>query len=157
MYAKPQAEHEWLHQVLGDWIIEHECTMPDGTVNRTTGKMHCRSLGGMWLICESSGHAEESGEWSSIMTVGFDPAKGEFVGTFIGSMMGNIWPYRGQLDESGKRLPLLSEGPKFTGDGIGQYRDTIEIVDKDNWNFLSELQDDDGRWVQFMTGKHTRA
>ena len=32
-----------------------------------------------------------------------------------------------------------------------------EIIDEDNWLFTSELQDDDGKWMQFMTGKHTRA
>jgi hypothetical protein len=157
MFAKPQSEHHWLDQLIGNWDFEHQCTMPDGSESRTPGKMTCRSLGGMWLIGESSGGSSESDRWSSIMTLGFDPAQNQYVGTFVGSMMANLWPYRGVLDASGKRLPLASEGPKFDGSGIGKYRDTVEIVDADTWLLLSEILADDGQWVKFMVGKHVRS
>ncbi len=157
MFAKPQTEHEWLEQLVGDWSLEHSCQMPDGGRSTTTGKMICRSLGGMWLICESSGESPGGGSWSSIMTLGFDPAQNQYVGTFIGSMMAYIWPYHGVLDSSGKRLPLLSQGPKFDGSGIGQFRDTIEIIDAHTWLFMSELESEDGSFMQFMSGKHTRS
>ncbi len=157
MFAKPQAEHQWLEQLIGDWKFEHDCQMPDGTTSKTPGSMSCRSLGGLWVICESNGESAEGESWSSIMTLGFDSKQNQYVGTFVGSMMANIWPYQGVVDASGKRLPLDSEGPKFGGSGRCKYRDTIEIIDKDNWLFISELQDDDGQWVRFMTGKHIRA
>lgn len=157
MFAKPEAQHHWLDPLVGNWSFEHDCTMPDGSTNKTPGKMVCRSLGGLWVVCESTGSSDEGGEWSSIMTVGYDPARGRYVGTFIGSMMTNIWHYEGLVDESGKRLPLDCEGPKFDGSGTCQYRDTIEIVDNDTWLLTSELQTDDGTWVKFMTGTHTRA
>ncbi len=156
MFAKPQSEHQWLEQLIGTWDIQHCCTMPDGTQSKTTGSMVCRSLGGMWLIAESSGEAADAGPWANLMTIGFDIEKKQFVGTFIGSMMSNIWPYHGVLDETGRRLPLYSEGPKFDGSGIGQYRDTIDIIDPDNWLFGSEILSDDGQWVKFMEGSHHR-
>jgi len=156
MFAVPQQEHQWLDQLVGLWRLEHDCQMPDGNRSTTHGTMTCRSLGGMWLICESSGSSPKGGAWSSIMTLGFDPAQNQYVGTFVGSMMANIWPYRGIVDASGRRLPLESEGPKFDGSGIGRYRDTIEIVDADTWLFTSEFQSDDGKWQQFLSGKHTR-
>lgn len=155
MFAKPQAEHQWLEKLIGDWTFEHECTMPDGTINSAPGRMTCRSLGGMWLICESTGDSNGS-HWSSVMTIGFDPTQNQYVGTFIGSMMSNIWPYHGVLDPTGTRLPLESLGPKFSGTGTCSYRDTIEIIDNDTWLFTSEFQDDDGNWAHFMSGKHTR-
>ncbi len=157
MFAKPQSEHQWLHQLIGDWDFQHHCQMPDGTVSETPGKMSCRSLGGMWLLCESNGIADDGAPWSSLMTLGFDPAQDRYVGTFIGSMMANIWHYRGVVDATGKRLPLDSEGPKFDGSGTGRYRDTIEIVDADSWLFTSEMLTDDGQWVKFLDGKHVRA
>lgn len=157
MFAKPQSEHHWLDQLIGEWDFEHRCQMPDGTASTAPGRMTCRSLGGLWLIAESSGESEEGGGWSSVMTLGFDPAQNRYVGTFVGSMMTHIWPYRGSLDASGKRLPLWSEGPKFDGSGIGEYRDTIEIIDADTWHFSSELLADDGQWVKFMDGRHVRA
>lgn len=156
MFSKPQSEHQWLDQLVGNWSFEHACQMPDGSQASTPGKMDCRSLGGMWLICESSGLSDDGTSWSSIMTLGFDPAKNRYVGTFIGSMMAHIWPYQGVVDSTGKRLPLESEGPKFGGEGTCKYRDTIEIIDQDNWLFTSEMHTDDGQWVQFMTGKHWR-
>lgn len=155
MFASPQAEHQWLDQLLGNWSFDHECDMPDGLKNKTQGTMTCRSLGGLWLICESTGDSSED-PWSSIMTLGFDPAQQCFVGTFIGSMMSNIWPYHGVLDPARKRLPLESKGPKFDGEGVGRYRDTIEIIDKNEWLFTSELENDHGDWVQFLLGRHCR-
>jgi hypothetical protein len=156
MFAKPQSEHQWLDQLIGEWHFEHRCTMPDGTESATSGKMTCRSLGGMWLIGESSGNTDGPDAWTSIMTVGFDPAKNQYVGTFIGSMMSNIWPYHGVLDEAGQKLALYSEGPKFDGSGIGKYRDTIEIMDANTWLFISEMQADDDQWIQILDGKHVR-
>lgn len=156
MFAKPQSEHKWLEKFIGDWKFEHSCQMPDGSKSTTCGAMTCRSLGGLWLICESDGQSPDGSAWSSIMTVGFDPTQNQYVGTFIGSMMANIWPYYGTLDATGKRLPLYSEGLKFDGSGIGKYRDAIEIVDVDTWLFTSEFQSDDGKWVQLLNGKHTR-
>lgn len=152
MFAKPQSEHRWLEQLAGQWKFEHDCQVPDGSKSTTEGTMACRLLGGLWLICESSGESPGNGAWSSIMTLGFDPNLNQYVGTFIGSMMANIWPYHGKLDSTGKRLPLNSEGPKFDGSGIGKYRDTIEIIDTENWLFTSELQTDGGKWLQFLSG-----
>lgn len=156
MFAKPQQQHQWLNQLVGQWKFEHDCSMPDGSKSTAEGQMTCRSLGGMWLICESSGDSPD-GAWSSIMTLGFDFAQDQYVGTFVGSMMANIWSYHGILDASGKRLPLNTEGPKFDGSGTCRYRDSIEIVDAETWLLISEQESDDGQWIQFMTAKHTRS
>ena len=155
MFAKPQPEHQWLDQLVGEWKFEHDCKMQDGSRATAQGVMTCRSLGGLWLICESTGDSPD-GAWSSIMTLGFDPAQNQYVGTFVASMMANIWPYHGVPDATGKMLPLNSEGPRFDGKGIGKYRDTIEIIDSNTWLFRSELESDDGNWLQFMIATNTR-
>ena len=156
MFARPQAEHKWLDQLIGDWSFEHNCNMPDGNTSTTQGNMTCRSLGGMWLICESNGESPVGQTWSSIMTVGFDTVLNQYVGTFVGSMMSNIWKYQGLVDETSKRLPMACEGPKFDGSGTCQYRDTIEIIDSDSWLLTSEMQTDDGQWIKFLVATHRR-
>lgn len=157
MFTKPQKEHQWLDQFIGHWVVQHECQMPDGKISKTDGTMVCRSLSGMWLICESSGASAEGDSWSSIMTLGFDLKKERYVGTFIGSMMANLWLYEGSLDSTGKKLPLETKGPAFVGNGTCNYRDTIEIVDAGLWLFTSEFQGEAGEWTKFMDGKHIRS
>jgi Protein of unknown function (DUF1579) len=37
MFAEPQAEHQWLQQLAGDWTTEAECAMgPDQPPTKTT-------------------------------------------------------------------------------------------------------------------------
>lgn len=156
MFSQSQKEHRWLAPLVGQWEFEHDCKMPGGENAKSGGTMVCRMLGELWLICESIGRAPDGKSWSSIMTIGFDPSKRIYVGTFIGSMMANIWHYVGVLETDGVTLPLESEGPKFDGSGIGKYRDTIKLIDENTWLFTSDFQSSDGAWSQFMNGVHRR-
>lgn len=151
MFDQPSEKHQWLARLAGEWINESECSMgPDQEPQKSTAKMNCRMVGGLWLILESVGDMPEGGEFRSIMTVGYDPKKGKYVGTFLASMMAYLWPYEGDLDSDGKKLPLNSVGPKFDGTGTTEYRDTIEIVNDDEWLFYGEVKGDDGQWSRLM-------
>ena len=59
MFARPQTEHKWLDQLIGEWSFEHVSNLPDGGMNKAPGTMTCRTLGGLWLICESIGQSRE--------------------------------------------------------------------------------------------------
>jgi hypothetical protein len=156
MFAQPREEHGWLEQLVGNWTFEHQCQMPDGSSTSTSGKMNCRFLGKLWLICESSGQSASDDQWSSIMSLGFDSNKQRFVGTFLGSMMDFLWIYEGSLDAARKRLSLESDGPAFDGSGTCKYCDSIEIISPDEWLFESAMKTPEGTWVKFMTGRHIR-
>jgi len=70
---------------------------------------------------------------TTLMTLGYDPAKGRFVGTWIGSMMTHLWVYDGELDPAGRVLTLNSEGPSMTGDGsFAKYQDIVEFMSDDH-------------------------
>lgn len=155
MFSKPGEEHQWLSQLLGEWTFRHDCETSEGQKSETTGVMTCRSLDGMWLLCESAGESPD-GPWTSIMTLGFDPTKGCYVGTFVGSMMSNLWLYDGKVDEDGKRLILNTQGPSFDGTTLCDYVDTIEIVDATTWWLRSAMKNEQGELVTFMNGEHTR-
>lgn len=157
MFSKPQSQHQWFDDLIGEWEFTHECIMgPDSPPTKAAGKLTARSLGGLWVILEGCGDSSDSGAWSSIMTLGFDTIKNRYVGTFIGSMMSNLWVYDGTMSDCGKELRLEVEGPAFDGSGMAKYRDIVEIVDRDHWNLKSQILVDDKHWQQFMMGEHRR-
>jgi hypothetical protein len=154
----PQKEHEWLHRLVGEWTVEGECNMgPDQPPFKNKGRESVRSFGGLWTIGEGTGEAPEGGGCDSVMTLGFDPASGRFVGTFIASVGTHLWTYSGSLDVAGKVLTLDAEGPSFTGDGtMAKYQDIIEFVTDDHRTLSSQLLLPDGRWQPFMKADYRR-
>lgn len=158
MFAKPQKEHDWLQQLVGEWTAEMDCAMgPDQPRQKSRGSERVRSLGGLWTIGEGTGEMPDGGVGHTLMTLGFDPVKGRFVGTFVGSMMTHLWPYEGSLDESGTVLTLESEGPSMAGDGtIVPYRDIITMVSPDHRVLSSHVPDGNGGWAEFMTAHYRR-
>lgn len=157
MHTEPRTEHRWLEKLLGEWTVETECIMgPDQPPATSRGVEVVRSLGGLWVLAEGEGGMPDGGSMKSIMTLGFDPRSGRFVGTFVASMMAHLWVYDGALDESGRILALDAEGPDFTDQKTAKYRDCIEFVDDDHRILTSRVLGDDGTWVQFMTAHYRR-
>lgn len=152
MNAKPQAEHEWLMQFVGEWACDSECPgAPGMPPTKMTGTESVRSLGGLWMVSEATFAGTESGSWNSIMTLGYDPQSKAFVGSFIASMMTHLWPYRGTLNADKTVLTLDSEGPSFAGDGTMQkYQDIVTVVSKNHRTLTSQVRGPDGKWTQFM-------
>lgn len=154
----PTPRHGWLHRLLGEWRYETECTGPDGVVMRASGTERVRSLGGQWVIAEAEGGMPGlPGPARWILTMGFDAVSGRFKGSWVGSMMPQMWIYDGALDEESRILTLGSEGPSFTGEGSSRYRDIVELIDDDTRLFASEVQGEDGAWTRFMKGTYRRA
>lgn len=155
---EPTAEHQWLLQLVGDWDFECECVMgPDQPPSKSTGNQTTRSLGSLWILGEMESPDPNGQPARSLMTLGYDPAKCRFVGSFVASCMTHLWPYDGQLDANRKVLVLDSEGPGFAGDGtMAKYQDMIEIVDNDHYLLSSQVQNPDGSWTRFMSGRYTR-
>lgn len=157
MQVEVRAEHRWLEQMVGEWTFEIDAPAePGADPMRDTGRESVRSLGGVWVIAEGrSGGGDDS--HLTIMTLGFDPGKGRCVGTFMGSMMTNLWLYEGELDPSSSRLVLSTRGPSASGDGTtADYRDTIEFISPDHRVLTSSYQGADGEWHLFMTAHYRR-
>jgi hypothetical protein len=157
MFDKPTKEHQFFDDMIGEWTFEHSCdTTAEQSSSSTTGKAIAKSYGGLWLIMECEGNSEPMGRWFSQFTLGYDPQNRRYHGTFVASMMSHLWLYQGQVDSSGKRLVLDVRGPQMAGDGMANYQDIFEIVDRDYWILRSQIQGDDGNWSQFMEGHHRR-
>ncbi|HQR56018.1 MAG TPA: DUF1579 domain-containing protein [Burkholderiaceae bacterium] len=163
MKAEITPQHTWLHQLVGEWQFEGESVGADGQPTmKMSGTESVRKLGDAWVQCDGRSQVpDEMGGGLSLMqfTLGYDPAKGHFVGTFIGSMMTHLWIYhRGELDADGRTLALYAEGPAFDRPAgtMAQYRDSIQIVGPDERLLLSHLQGPDGQWIPFMTSRYRR-
>jgi Protein of unknown function (DUF1579) len=158
MNVEPQKEHQWLQRLVGEWTYETEAIMEPGKPpEKCAGTESVRSLGGVWVLCEGQGKMPGGGTATMIMTLGYDPVKRRYVGTFIGSMMTNLWVYEGELDAASKVLTLDTEGPSFTAEGkMAKYKDVIEIKSDNQRVLTSNFLGDDGEWHRFMTANYRR-
>lgn len=158
MKAEPTKEHQWLNKLVGEWTSECEAPMgPDKPPETFRGTDSVRSLGGVWFVCEGRGPMPDGGTATTLMSLGYDPQRKRYIGTFIGSMMTHLWVYDGQLDESGKKLTLDTEGPDFVTEGkTVKYKDTIEFKSDDHRTLTSHSLGADGTWQQFMTADYYR-
>ncbi|WP_008316456.1 DUF1579 domain-containing protein [Leptolyngbya sp. PCC 6406] len=154
---QPQKEHQWLQQLVGEWTYEVEAVAEsDQSLETSTGIERVKSLDGLWVVAEGQG--EMCGSMATtLMTLGYNPQKQRYVGTWLGSMMSHLWVYDGELDAAERVLTLHSEGPAMAGEGkMSQYKDVIEFKSDDHRVLTSFNLGDDGQWHQFMTANYHR-
>jgi hypothetical protein len=158
MKAEPQKEHQWLQQLVGEWTYEAEATMEPGQPpSKLEGSESVRSLGGVWILAEGQGEMPGCGAATTVLTLGYDPQKQRYVGTWIGSMMTHLWVYDGTLDAAGRVLTLNAEGPHMAAEGkLAQYKDVIEFKSEDHRVLTSHMLGEDGEWHGFMTAHYRR-
>lgn len=157
MHAEPGTEHRWLQQLVGDWTFEAAANMgPDQPPSKAQGSETVRSLGGLWVVAERAGEMPGGGAMSSMMTLGYDPQRQRFVGTFVASMMTHLWVYEGSLDAAGTVLTLDTEGPDFAGGGTAKYQDIITIESEDRRTLTSRMLGEDSQWREVMRADYRR-
>jgi hypothetical protein len=158
MKTEPQQEHQWLQKLVGEWTYEADAPLEPGQpASKCEGSEHVRSLGGLWIVAEGQGEMPGGGAATTVLTLGYDPQKQRYVGTWIGSMMTHLWTYDGALDATGKVLTLNTEGPDMAAEGkVARYKDVIEFKSDDHRVMTSHTLGDDGEWHGFMTAHYRR-
>ncbi|WP_349435854.1 DUF1579 domain-containing protein [Pararhizobium sp. A13] len=158
MKAEILEEHRWLEQLTGRWRVSFD--MPAATGEQASEGAwieETRSLGDAWIISETTGIMPDGSKATNIMTLGYDPAKKRYVGSFASSMMTYLWVYEGTLDETGTVLTLDCEGPDFENTGrTARYQDIVAIKDENTRNFSSRMQNADGIWQPVMSSDYKR-
>jgi len=148
---KPEKEHAFLEQFVGEWEGSGEMTPAPGAP-AITCKMSdkVRLLGGFWMV--SDGKGEMAGmKMENVLTLGYDPVKKQYIGQWVDSMMPHQWNYVGEVDGSGKKITLHTEGPNPEKPGkLFKFRETFEFADKDRRIFTSSMQQEDGAWKQIV-------
>lgn len=153
MQTEPQKEHQWLQQLVGEWMSEAECTMESGQpLVKTVGSESVRLVGGLWMLAEGRGDMPGGGPATWMMTLGYDVQKKKYLGTWIGSMMSHLWIYDGEMDASGRILTLSADGPGK----MAKYQDVIEIKGDDYRTLTSRVLQEDRTWRHLMTAHYRR-
>jgi len=152
----PQAEHDWLSRMVGHWTFTTECVMgPDQPPMTGEGTDTTTSLGGLWTVSEWTQPGPDGKPMSSRMTLGYDPARGKYVGSFVASCMTYHWVYEGVRE--GDVLTLDAEGPSFTDPTAkALYQDIWELTADGRRLLRSQVRNADGSWTQFMKAEYRR-
>lgn len=154
---KPQKEHEWLHNLVGEWKTRSTVNMgPEEAPMECEGTEKGAMFGGFWVVVK--GESETMGTTvETQLTLGYDPAKGKYVGTWIDTVNNYLWNYTGTLDENGKTLTLLTEGQcPMTPGKTRQFKEVITLWGDNEKIFTSFMQMDDGTWQEIVTSKATK-
>ncbi|HOF42172.1 MAG TPA: DUF1579 domain-containing protein [Candidatus Hydrogenedentes bacterium] len=156
---KPTAEHEWLKQLVGEWETEATITMGPGAEPIThTGTETVEAIGGFWVMGRNEGICTLDGSpFTGIMTLGYDPAKEKYVGTWVDSMNSHLWTYEGTVDAAGKTLTLETEGMSPANpEETCKFRDVMELKGRDERVFTSSFEGPDGEWMKMVAIKSRR-
>lgn len=147
---KPTREHEWLRKFVGEWEAEVEMTMDPGQPPmKSKGSNRDRMLGGFWMISEG-GNPEMA--YNFLLTLGYDPQKKKYIGTWADSMTSYLWHYEGTVNAAGNILTLETKGPApMAPDKLSTFQEVTEFKSDDLRVFTSSLLGDDGKWKTFMT------
>lgn len=152
----PVKEHEWLKQFVGEWDVKSEMTMEGAPPMKCEGTETARQIGGFWVVGEMDSVVVGQ-PMKALLTVGYDPEKKKYVGTWVDSMTHHLWKYEGTVDETGKILTLEAEGPNMMEPGkTAKFRDAFEFKSKDHKVLTSSMQGPDGKWIAFGTTNYTR-
>lgn len=154
---QPTTQHEWLKKFVGEWTVRSEIHMaPDQEPMVATGTESARMLGGFWVVGEGRGEmagADLKSEW--IISFGYDPQQGEYVGRWIDSMTPAKWDYRGKVSEDGKTMTLSTSGFCPMEGKDCEFRTTVAFK-SDDVRVITDEKKTDAGWVTAVVSTYTR-
>lgn len=158
MGTKPAPQHQWLQQLVGNWNVESEMYMPDGSTMKSQGTEKAYTLEGLWVIGEGKAHMPDGAPMEYRVGLGYDVSFKGYRGFMVMSVSSHLWKYEGTLSADGKTMTLDCVGPDMQVDGkTANYRDVIHIVDADHRTLTSSGQDANGEWQTYMRATYSRA
>src|SRR5262245_49530769 len=106
MKAEPTREHKLLvEKFVGNWKYETDHVMEPGQPPvKMTGSESIRALGGIWIHGQGTSTMPDGSPAETQITLGYDPTKKRFVGTWLGTMMAHLWVYDGELSADERTL-----------------------------------------------------
>jgi hypothetical protein len=136
----PGPEHAMLKKDVGTWDATVEMFMAPGAPPAVSkGTETVTMMGGFWQLTEF--RSEMMGEpFEGRGTMGYDPAKKKFVGTWVDTMAPAHYTVEGTYDAATKTLTGWMDGPDQTG-VVTKTKETTEWKDADTRVFTMYAPD----------------
>ncbi len=154
---EPARDHQWLKQLVGEWDVQFKMYIqPDQPPSEAAGTDSVRAIGDHWVIAETKS-TMMGAPFSGMLSLGYDPQKKNFNATWIDSMGGYLWVYKGTLNDVGDTLTLETEGPSMQNlNETARYNEVITITGKDTRTFSSSIEVEDGQWMTILEAEYRR-
>lgn len=147
---EPVQQHQWLERFVGEWECEGECYMDPAKPEKITGSEKTYRLGKFWVVTKGKGTMGDK-EMEHVLTLGYDPRKAKFVGTWVDSMTDSLWVYEGTVSADGNTLTLTSEGYCPIQKKVINVKEIIEFKSEDERVFTSMVKGEDGNWTKAIS------
>lgn len=156
MFTEPNEHHTWLRRMVGNWEYKHTCGQgPEGEPVMTSGTEAISAFSDLWIVGDGEGEIPGVGRMHMRITLGYDPNRGRYIGSWIGSPMGSQFVYEGTRE--GDVLTLDTTGPSFADPRkTARYQDIIELHGDDRRVLRSRCLGENGSWTEFMQGEYRR-
>ena len=151
---EPTKEHQWLSQLAGEWVSECEALVPGQESIKAKATENARIIGGFWLVGESDGEMMGT-PVKTILTLGYDPRRGKFVGSWIGSCTTRTTPTRARSTKRAKHSRSKLAADPMNPAEIANFREVLEVQDPTHKIFTSYIEVD-GKWQKIVTVTSTR-
>lgn len=151
----PQPEHELLKQFSGDWQFERYSPSGDDVEGEVVGQgnLSAEMVGNFFVVGRWSGEVYGS-EYTAVMSLGYDIERGEYIGSWIDSIISYRWQLAGTVDEETDELVLSTSGPGPAG-GTAEFRERYVFDSPDAITIVGEMRRDD-EWVNIVNTELTR-
>ena len=152
---QPTAEHKLIQTYVGKWKVAAKFYMdPSQPPMETQSKEVVEAVGPFWTV--SKYETDFMGEpFVGRATLGYEPHSGEYVSTWVDSMMPTLRVLRGK-----KKGDTLSMSGKFFScmtNSVIEHRTTDKFISKDEHVFEMFAVMPDGNVVKMMTTHYKRA
>ncbi len=151
--AKPTKEHARLAATTGVWDAEIIMSSPDGKT-ASTGVETVKMVGELWTI--SSFEYEFMGvPTQGHGTMGYDPSKGKYVGTWIESTNPHMSTMEGEYDEEKKAVVYQMKSNDAGGNEM-EFRVITATQDETHRTFELHAKIDEDQFVKVLEMNYTK-
>ncbi len=156
MMPKPGPEHALLASLSGHWDAKTTVRFPGAPEMVTKGTETVSMLGGFWQISDFEG--EMMGQkFSGRGTLGYDPNKKKYVGTWCDTMSPALTYFEGTMDAAKKTLTTHSSMADFMDPTKTVKMRMVTEIKSENARVFRMFEDrGDGHEVEGMTIEYTR-